>query len=331
MAGPAHTIRTPRLILRPLVSDDAEAVARGVGNYDVARWLAVVPYPYALADAREFLSSPAAAPGTAWAICDAWGLQGIIGIGRELGYWLARPAWGRGYVTEAGDALIDAWFADRRNRSLRSGYFEGNARSAGALAKLGFVETGRAVRFARPLQQDVPVRDMVLSRARWKERRRFRARSGGLRLRELRDSDRGAVRRLLPVCAPSDPPQDSSAPGLRHWIDTVRFRGRPGFRAAVCLPTGRLVGLVRLARDLTLEVALDPAYTAPGDTRRVIRTFADACFARFDIDAVTVRQPGPAAAPGAADDTTSPARLEPAPNVLYRLDRQSLEAPHEVS
>ena len=49
------TLRTPRLTLRPLTYDDCDAIAEGVGNYDVSRWLAVVPYPYSVEDARAFL------------------------------------------------------------------------------------------------------------------------------------------------------------------------------------------------------------------------------------------------------------------------------------
>ncbi len=48
-------LRTPRLTLRPLEMTDADAIVEGVGNYDVSRWLSVVPYPYTVEDALWFL------------------------------------------------------------------------------------------------------------------------------------------------------------------------------------------------------------------------------------------------------------------------------------
>ena len=39
------TITTDRLILRPLAAEDAQPIASLVGNWNVARWLAQVPFP----------------------------------------------------------------------------------------------------------------------------------------------------------------------------------------------------------------------------------------------------------------------------------------------
>lgn len=165
------TLMTERLLLRPFRASDAAAVARAVENYDVARWLAVVPFPYSRADAAAFLASPAAEPRRAWAICDAGGLVGAVSIVGDLGYWLARDAWGRGYGCEAGRAAVDAAFADRGRRRLAASHMVGNDRSARVLEKLGFRAVGTEERYFRALGQYVPVRAMEMTRAEWRPAR----------------------------------------------------------------------------------------------------------------------------------------------------------------
>lgn len=96
-------IKTERLILRPLVAADEGALLAALDDLAVSGWLAVVPYPYTPADFREFLAI--AAPGEHWAICDAGGFVGMIGLDNLFGYWLARAASGKSYMTEAGRAV----------------------------------------------------------------------------------------------------------------------------------------------------------------------------------------------------------------------------------
>lgn len=137
-------LRTGRLSLRPLQASDEGALVTGLNDWEVVRWLAVVPFPYRPADFRAFL--PVAEPGETWAIEDDQGLVGVVGNEGALGYWLARHAWGRGYATEAARAVLATHFADPAAGPVESGHFEGNARSANVLAKLGFRVTGYKLR-----------------------------------------------------------------------------------------------------------------------------------------------------------------------------------------
>lgn len=160
-------LRTPRLTLRPLREDDADAIVAGVGNYDVSKWLAVVPYPYGRADALDFIRRLEREDRTVWGICDADGLEGVIGIEDELGFWLARPAWGRGYAFEAAAAVCAHWFENTEANDLTAGFFHGNARSEAVLRRLGFREAGTAMRDARALGQEVFATKWILTRADW--------------------------------------------------------------------------------------------------------------------------------------------------------------------
>lgn len=165
------TLTTGRLTLRPPVAGDAEALTAALDDWDVVKWLSVVPFPYTHADADWFLAECAAGRETSWAICDVDGLCGMIGTtGTGLGYWLARRAWGQGYATEAGRAAVNHFFAKGAADSLRSGYFIGNARSGRVLEKLGFRDVGPKVLPCRAQGKEMPSRDMILTRAAWEAR-----------------------------------------------------------------------------------------------------------------------------------------------------------------
>lgn len=120
-----------------------------------------MPHPYGPSDFAGFLAE-IALPGETFAICDPEGVVGCIQLGRDLGYWIAAGAQGRGYATEAATALLDAWFA-AGGGEVRSGYFEGNDRSARVLTKLGFVETGRRLVACRALDRAVAHVDLALN------------------------------------------------------------------------------------------------------------------------------------------------------------------------
>lgn len=144
---------TPRLTLRPGWGEDAIALAGAIGHETVVRNLAHVPWPYAAGDAEAFLAMPAGPESIHLLICERFGdyrLIGGIGLVRdgpahELGYWLAPHAWGRGYATEAGRAVIAMARDTLRYRRLIARPFADNPASARVLARLGFRETGRGV------------------------------------------------------------------------------------------------------------------------------------------------------------------------------------------
>ncbi len=144
--------RTKRLTLRPGWPEDAPALARAIGHEDVVTRLARAPWPYALGDAEAFLAQPRAGHEPRFLIesmeSGAPRLVGGIGIqpgsgAHELGYWLTPDAWGRGYATEAGEAVIAIARHALGLRRLEAFHFIDNPASGRVLAKLGFRATGR--------------------------------------------------------------------------------------------------------------------------------------------------------------------------------------------
>jgi RimJ/RimL family protein N-acetyltransferase len=143
--------RTPRLLLRPGFPEDAPALAAAIADEGIVRNLSVVPWPYALRDAEAFLASPRDPVLPSFLIFERTAsapvLVGSCGLGRrpsgavELGYWIGRPFWGRGFASEAGHALIDIARA-LGLRQIEASHFIDNPASARVLDKLGFESTG---------------------------------------------------------------------------------------------------------------------------------------------------------------------------------------------
>ena len=143
--------RTERLLLRPGWAEDAPALAAAISDERIVRNLATAPWPYGLRDAEAFLASPRDPVLPSMLVFERTGgaprLVGSCGLGRrpsgavELGYWIARAHWGRGFATEAGTALIDIARMLGLAR-LEGSHFVDNPASARVLEKLGFKPIG---------------------------------------------------------------------------------------------------------------------------------------------------------------------------------------------
>lgn len=144
--------RTERLLLRPAWSEDAPALHRAIADERIVRNLATAPWPYGLSDAEAFVASRPQPRAARFLIMKrtnaAPELVGGIGFGpdpdgrTELGYWIARAHWGRGYATEAGRAVIEIARDALRLDRLVAGHFLDNPASGRVLRKLGFRPTG---------------------------------------------------------------------------------------------------------------------------------------------------------------------------------------------
>ncbi|HEY8592464.1 MAG TPA: GNAT family N-acetyltransferase [Sphingomicrobium sp.] len=167
--------RTPRLLLRPGFPEDAAALAAALGDVSVARNLASVPWPFSMRDAEAFLAAPRDPVLPSVLIFErtdgAPQLVGACGLGRrpsgavEMGYWIGRRFWGRGFATEACTALVDMARA-LDLESLEGSHFIDNPASARVLEKLGFRALGLlAPRMSCARGEEVPARLMRLQLA----------------------------------------------------------------------------------------------------------------------------------------------------------------------
>ena len=141
------TLATERLLLRPFRRSDAAEFTRLAGDWAVASMTSDIPYPLTQAQAIAWLHP---ARGEVRFAVDLGGqLIGGAGYYRrrsgaaELGFWLGRPWWGRGYATEATRAIVRYGFQTRKVPGFTSSHFVDNWASAGVLRKLGFESVGR--------------------------------------------------------------------------------------------------------------------------------------------------------------------------------------------
>ena len=182
-------LETERLTLRPFHRRDADEFARLAGDWPVASMTSDIPYPFTQKQALGWLAPVRGE--VRFAIEREGQLIGGTGFYRkksgaaELGFWLGRPWWGRGYATEAAQAVVRHGFRALRVPGFTSAHFVDNPASGRVLNKLGFMPTGRGWIGCAARGYDVEVltfwldrrhaalatpasRTKVLHRARWR-------------------------------------------------------------------------------------------------------------------------------------------------------------------
>jgi ribosomal-protein-alanine N-acetyltransferase len=148
-------LTTERLRLRAPLPRDAAALLGILGDPEVTRYHNM-PTLTTLAEAQaalERLERRYAARDTIrWAIepLEPGEMIGTVGLLRfdfeqrraEVGYEIARSAWGRGLATEAAAAVVGYGFSVLGLHRIEAGVLPGNAASVRVLEKLGFLEEG---------------------------------------------------------------------------------------------------------------------------------------------------------------------------------------------
>jgi RimJ/RimL family protein N-acetyltransferase len=166
------TLSTERLLLRGVVNADAERMAELANDIGVAAMTTNMPHPYGFADAEGWVARCRATDWDreAYFVIEHhhFGLVGAISFrpgprGRpELGYWLGRPFWNRGYATEAARAALDWARRDWRRKLVVAGHFADNPASGQVLVKAGFLYTGDVeLRWSQARNGPVRTRMMV--------------------------------------------------------------------------------------------------------------------------------------------------------------------------
>ncbi|CAG9621247.1 Putative ribosomal N-acetyltransferase YdaF [Sutcliffiella rhizosphaerae] len=147
-------METENLILRRLQLDDAERVEELASDYELAKTTLYIPHPYPKGSAVDFIKKVWQGEETGlvtFAIVEkeSKSLIGVININQtlafkrgELGYWIGRPYWGKGYGTEAAKAVMEYGFEELQLNKVFAGAFAENPGSWRIMEKIGMKHEG---------------------------------------------------------------------------------------------------------------------------------------------------------------------------------------------
>lgn len=142
-------INTSRLKLVQFKTDDASSIQSLAGNYNVAKYTLNIPHPYKDGMAEAWISTHQNEWDEKQAITyaiflkatnrliGAVGLVGVCGNEGGIGYWIGEPYWGRGYATEATQALIKFCFEILKLTRIEAEYLVSNPASGRVMQKAG--------------------------------------------------------------------------------------------------------------------------------------------------------------------------------------------------
>ena len=170
-------LETRRLWLRWPRAADAALIARLAGDRELAEMTANIPHPYPPGAAAEFVLKARAANmgGTGLVLALApkarpSELIGVISLNLRsdgqpnLGYWLGKPFWSRGLMSEAAQAFLDMVFSLSDLAEIHGCARQDNAPSKRVMEKCGFRPVGAGVDFAPARGGSIAVDRFLLSR-----------------------------------------------------------------------------------------------------------------------------------------------------------------------
>ncbi|MEO1148401.1 MAG: GNAT family N-acetyltransferase [Cyanobacteria bacterium J06638_22] len=149
-------LETTRLILRPLSLIDAPSIQAVASNCAIADTMISIPHPYPDGEAERYIRTQLAErdAGQAFPFVIEHkpdkGFSGMIAIRDiepdhlqgELSFWLAPKVWGKGYMSEALNAMLRFGFEDLRLNRLYAYHMVRNPGSGNVLQKNGFAQEG---------------------------------------------------------------------------------------------------------------------------------------------------------------------------------------------
>ena len=161
-------IKTKRLVLKkPTKKINTKSLVSEIGDWEVAKWLSEVPYPYTEQKAEEWLDN-INYDDLLFSIFRDNSLIGGVGISLEedndfdLGFWIGRDHWGKGYATEAAMGLIQYVKEETNCKQITACYIKGNMGSSNVLRKLGFEEIGECEEYFLSRKKTMPCIKLLL-------------------------------------------------------------------------------------------------------------------------------------------------------------------------
>ncbi len=149
------SFESSRLFYRPFEKPDAKAIHTFLQDKDIADNTLTIPYPYEAGMAEEWISTHEERfeqGDYVYAVILKNEKQLIGAIDfivdeeyqhANVGYWLGKPYWGKGYGTEMLSRMIQFGFEDLNLHRIYGEYFDFNLASSRIMEKNGMRYEGR--------------------------------------------------------------------------------------------------------------------------------------------------------------------------------------------
>lgn len=179
------TLKTSRLVLRPFTLADALDVQRLAGDRHVASTTLRIPHPYQDGIAEEWIGMHtdkfAKDEGISLAVTllDVRTLIGAVGLEickaharAELGCWIGKPYWGKGFASEEAKALVDYGFKVAGLNRIYAHHLVRNPASGRVMLKIGMRHEGTLRQHTKKWAEGIYVRfekdDQLVARAKYR-------------------------------------------------------------------------------------------------------------------------------------------------------------------
>ncbi len=148
-------IKTERLLLRGFQPADASEIQALAGAFEVAEMTLNIPHPYLDGMAETWMESHQkdfeSGEGVVFAMIEmqSGSLVGAVGLTvtkrfnrADLGYWVGAPFWGKGYATEASNAVLKYGFEEMHLNKIHASHMTRNPASGRVMQKIGMEQEG---------------------------------------------------------------------------------------------------------------------------------------------------------------------------------------------
>ncbi len=160
--SPDLTLKTERLVLRPLTLDDVDVLWPDISDPEISRQMAWEAHTER-SQTIDFLKNEVARrhseKGITWAVfkdgsfCGIFSLIGLVRKHRaltynkaELAYWISRKYQRQGIMTEAGQRVLQFAFGELKLHKLFVSHFSNNQASENLIKRLGFRYVGEQLK-----------------------------------------------------------------------------------------------------------------------------------------------------------------------------------------
>ena len=146
-----------KILLTPIEAAHKKTLTQLLNDIDIFNNTLKIPFPYTLENAESWINSVTELENIQgitnnWAIIEKnHGLIGGLGLHQlhgldahkdEIGYWLGKPFWNQGIMTEVLNKFCDYCFEQRELSRIEAGVFSHNEASMRVLEKAGFEREG---------------------------------------------------------------------------------------------------------------------------------------------------------------------------------------------